>query len=169
LPKTSPTVVGLSVPIYHTEISKSHAFNMDSYLAADIVTHRGVILDDGTRKALIQSMWPLSSENLKCCNLLTYFDYFAKQCHIFFSHKGQLIAVRTYQDITHIIADFQRGLSRNQLRESLLQHLRVHNGEPSLEIDADVLDRTIDFAARLFLMIGIGDVPHSFENGAALK
>ncbi|KAK4221764.1 hypothetical protein QBC38DRAFT_513396 [Podospora fimiseda] len=114
---------------------------------------------DGTKRVI-------GEEN----DLEPYFSYYSRQCHAFTVQRGRFLAARTHQDLANIISDFADNLDRQAIRSSIVG--RLHPMNPSFNADnelEELLDRTIDLAARLFLMIEIGTVPDSISPAIPLK
>ncbi|KAK3317027.1 hypothetical protein B0H66DRAFT_593097 [Apodospora peruviana] len=101
-------------------------------------------------------------------NFDTYFDFYVQQCQIFQAHRGSFVTIRTYQEIVDLFLDFHRGLDRQAVKASLQKRLQYGtNLTPS--ISETVLNSTIDLAVRLFLMMRVGDVPHSIASSKSLQ
>lgn len=146
-------------------------------LDQDIVSQNGIVITPSTRQAILDSVWPnrpdaqLTPLPIAEADLDAYFDCYSRQCHAFLAQRGRFIAIRTHQDVASIISDFVGNLDRQEIRASLLKRLQHidHVFIPTPNISDDMLDRAIDLAARLFLMIKIGSVPHSITNGVPLQ
>ncbi|KAK3332764.1 hypothetical protein B0T19DRAFT_111004 [Cercophora scortea] len=153
-------------------------------LLQDIVTERGVVVDSDTRTAIVSSFWPPATSIdatepfvPPTHDLSTYFDYYTRQCQVFFSHRGTLIAARTHQDLADLVLGFLHDLDRHEIRALLAKRLQIEDDSSSSKsssssssnLDPAVLDRTIDLAARLFVMVKLGEVPHSIAHSRALK
>ncbi|KAK3994429.1 hypothetical protein QBC44DRAFT_44267 [Cladorrhinum sp. PSN332] len=146
-------------------------------LNQEIVTKYGVAVQPDTRKVIFEQLWPkrtahsLVSFPITENDLGPFFGYYSRQCHAFLGQRGRFVAARTHQDLVNIISDFADNLDRQAIRASLAARLQALDAAaaPSLKIDDEMLDRAIDLAARLFLMIKIGTVPHSITPGVPLQ
>ncbi|KAK3395174.1 hypothetical protein B0H63DRAFT_499310 [Podospora didyma] len=126
---------------------------MEPHLLKYIVDKKGIVIDHDARTAITTNLWPpppragIRDNELK---LDSYFRYYAEQCQGFLSHHGRFITVRTHQDIVDV----------TRLKES--------NGA-CLNVTAEMISRTTDLTARLFLMMSVGGLPHGIDSGTSLR
>lgn len=118
--------------------------------------------DDATKFELCDNLWPKNSDSpwleLHCFEL--YFKFYARQCHDALVDRGQHVLARTHQDIIDIVRQLEDHEPRDALRETLRKKLLKHE-RPNVE---DILDNTIDLAARVYLMTNVCSVK-SFISG----
>jgi len=149
---------------------------MESLLTNRIVTVIGAAIDHDAREAIINQFSAFSNSTesdtqSRPHNLSwdTYFDFYVDQCQYFLARHGIFVTVRTHQDIVDLFLDFHRGLDRQGIKASLSKRLQHDNTNPAPSVPDSVLNSTIDLAARLFLMMWVGDVPQSIASSKGLQ
>jgi hypothetical protein len=119
-------------------------------------------IDNATRLDLSNHLWP--NTNLvglqQPGDFEDYFRYYSKQCHDALVDRGQHVLARTHRDIINILCQFENHEQRDVIRETLRAKLATRE-RPD---EDDILDSTIDLAARLYLMINICSA-NSFISG----
>jgi len=94
-----------------------------------------------------------------------YFKYYAQQCdligHESYDERGDCSPVQTHRDIMVIAQLLQQPLTRAEVRKRMSDYLKSE--------DKDHLESSINFVARLLLMIRIGDVTPECSRGRPLK
>jgi hypothetical protein len=86
-----------------------------------------------------------------------FFEYYTKQCDLALLNGGRNVFVRKHSEVIRIINLFKAGLDRQAIFEQFRDQLH----ELRLKVDDLMVERTIDFAARVFSMISFGDLPDS--------
>ena len=112
-------------------------------------------IDAETRSEIIKNFWPPSSLSRNRHDALDwepYFRYYARQCHDALKDQGQHVLARTHQDILTIVEQIQEHTPRHIIKERLRSQLSTRH--PANE--GEILESSIDLAARLYLMMNIG-------------
>jgi hypothetical protein len=121
------------------------------------------------RPLVVDHLWGQQSSNYhfpdEKSNLETYFDsyfkYYARQCDLIGRHdNGEFSSVDTHRHIMDIVQLLQQPLRREEIRKQMsdLRSANITQHECS-----------INLAARLLLMIRIGEVQHEYSKGRYLK
>jgi hypothetical protein len=125
-------------------------------------------LDHFTKCAVLNMIWDenfLPGDVSRDFSLgASYLHYYSEQCKTAWTrHAGSFSAVvNTHQDILTII----EGLKDLQVpRERMKDHLRLRIPSLSPEDGDKLLCEAIDLAVRLWLMIDVGEMTHSFIPG----
>lgn len=111
-------------------------------------------IDNETKLTVIENLWPLNTAPrhqgiaLDCD---AYFSYYARQCHDALIDQGQRVLARTHIDIIDIVRQLENSIPRADIKESLRLKLVIRN-RPNEE---EILDNTVDMAARLYTMLNI--------------
>ncbi|EFY99214.1 hypothetical protein X797_002444 [Metarhizium robertsii] len=111
-------------------------------------------IDYATRSEIIESFWPANRYTKLRYNDLdweSYFRFYTKQCHDALIDQGRHVLARTHQDIYDIVRRFEDLTPRDEIKKGLRSRLNT----PHRHNEDDILDRTIDLAARLHLMVNI--------------
>ncbi|KAH7085946.1 hypothetical protein BKA63DRAFT_529471 [Paraphoma chrysanthemicola] len=82
-----------------------------------------------------------------------YFDYYENQCHHALHEQGTHILVRSHQQIIDIAHKLGQGQSRETIKTDLSTQFTAKEKPANEE---EVLNNSIDLAARLSLMLNIG-------------
>jgi len=111
-------------------------------------------IDAAVRNEIIESFWPANGSSRTRQDELdweSYFRYYARQCHDALIDQGQHVLARTHQDILDLVHQFEDLAPRDAIKENLRSRLfRRHRPN-----EDEILDGTIDLAARLHLMVNI--------------
>jgi hypothetical protein len=94
-----------------------------------------------------------------------YFDYYENQCHHALHEQGKHILVRTHQQIVDIVSELKQGRSRVTIKGNITKLFKSHEKPPD---EDEILDNSIDLAARLYLMVNIGANPATVTQGRKL-
>ena len=111
-------------------------------------------IDAATRSEIIESFWPASGSSRYRQDepdWESYFRYYARQCHDALIDQGQHVLARTHQDILDIVRQLEGLTRRDAIKENLRSRLSTRH-RPN---EDEILDSTIDLAARLHLMVNI--------------
>lgn len=106
------------------------------------------------RNEIIESFWPANGSSRYREDELDwefYFRYYARQCHDALIDQGQHILARTHQDILDIVHQLKDLTPRDVIKKNLRLRLSTRH-RPN---EDEILDGTIDLAARLHLMVNI--------------
>ena len=107
-----------------------------------------------TRDQIKEHFWPptiLPRYQQDSLDWEPYFRYYTKQCQAALIDRGRFVMARTHSDILNLIHLFNENASRETIKESL--RLKLHTrGRPN---EDEILDGTIDLAARLYLMVNV--------------
>ncbi|PMD30890.1 hypothetical protein L207DRAFT_592257 [Hyaloscypha variabilis F] len=92
----------------------------------------------------------------------SYFKYYARQCDLIGRHdNGEFSSVETHRHIMDIVQLLRQPLRREEVRKQISDLLRSANTTQQ--------ECSINLAARLLLMIRIGEVQHEYSKGRYLK
>lgn len=110
-------------------------------------------IDPKTLNKIISRLWPKSpTSKVQTLDLEPYCTYYTKQSKHALHDQGKHIVVRTHQHIIDIAQQLDRLASRDDIFPSL-ENLFTTS---SLDRKDEILNNSIDLAARLHLMINIG-------------
>ncbi|OAL46503.1 hypothetical protein IQ07DRAFT_658698 [Pyrenochaeta sp. DS3sAY3a] len=86
-----------------------------------------------------------------------YFKFYRSRCESALHDGGRHALVRTHQDVIDIVIALKAGDTREKIQQELrLKLKRSHDNEDEL------IDRSIDLAASLWLMIDFGNIQYGF-------
>ncbi|PSN66368.1 hypothetical protein BS50DRAFT_610987 [Corynespora cassiicola Philippines] len=106
--------------------------------------------DSSTKRTIVEAFWGSSLPNYQ---LDSYWDHYRESCEFALRDQGRHLLIRTHQDILDMVAQLKSGISRAVIRNSLRSKFtRAHHNEDEL------LDRSIDLASTLLLMVDFGDI-----------
>jgi hypothetical protein len=87
-----------------------------------------------------------------------YWRFYQQECEHALHDQGRHILSRTHRDVLDVVAALKEGHLRDDIRRSLLVKLtKLHENEDEL------VDRSIDLAARIWLMIDFGNMQYGFS------
>jgi hypothetical protein len=137
----------------------------DDILSADL--HKSPI-PTPLKFSILKSFWGTALNSHTIANnepeLDPYFSYYSEQCHLMLGDNGRHSAARNHHDISRIVQLFKEQRDRRRILDAL--RTEMHNMK--LSIGEDMLEGSIDLAARLYLMMNFGDVPNAFTSERAL-
>jgi hypothetical protein len=108
-------------------------------------------VNEKARIAIRKELWPSSTLKVDAIEYWNpYFGYFEKQAHNALHDQGLHVAARTYQHVVDIVHMFEQ----DELREDIRPNLRSLCVK--MDVDPEILDSSMDLAARLYTMINIG-------------
>jgi hypothetical protein len=114
----------------------------------------GLLQDEVSERARIairKELWPPSTPKVDTIgDWNSYFSYFEEQAHNALHDQGLHVAVRTHQHIVDIVRMFEQDISRVDVRP-YLESLCV-----KIDVESEILENSMDLAARLYTMINIG-------------
>lgn len=94
----------------------------------------------------------------------TYWKFYEKECERALHDGGRHVLARTHQDLLDIVTLLLQGQNRRDIRQKLrLKFTRPHDNEDEL------LDRAIDLAATLLLMVDCTNVEYGFTGHHQLE
>ena len=115
-----------------------------------------------TAVELLTQLWSCDSsprlENQEL-DLEAYFTYYKTQGSHALHDGGRHISARTHREILEIAKNLEEGLSREVIRERLSSKL----ADPKPANENEMLDSSIDLAARLVSMMDIGVLQYGFS------
>jgi len=119
-------------------------------------------IDSRIREDIIGRLWPGegSSEHL---DWEPFLSYYTKQCKHALHDRGKHILTRTHQQIL----DITDQLGELAIREAIKSDLKQLFTSKS-DREQEILNNSIDLAARLYLMISIGDSKYAVSSGTPL-
>ncbi|CAO2655365.1 Nn.00g104290.m01.CDS01 [Neocucurbitaria sp. VM-36] len=102
-----------------------------------------------------QSTWSLSRHDNDPFG--AYWKFYHRECERALHDGGRHVLARTHQDLLDVVAALKRGESRETIQLDLRKKLtKTHDNEDEL------VDRSIDLAAGLWLMVDFGNTPYGF-------
>jgi hypothetical protein len=126
------------------------------------------VLHNSTKECIAHDLWgspPDSSLLLRDSDPFgAYWRYYQQECERGLHDGGRHILARTHQDILDIVAALKIGQSRNQIQQSLRSKLKK-----SHENEDELIDSSIDLAARIWLMIDFGNMQYGFSGRRQLQ
>ncbi|EPE36969.1 hypothetical protein GLAREA_09132 [Glarea lozoyensis ATCC 20868] len=128
------------------------------------------IIDEETKACIVNSLWGLDSGSSHHCvpktasNYGSYFNYYMEQCDTAGHDNRRYLSVRTHQDVVDIVNHIKTNINRDDLS----QVLKAKWPHPDPRSASAQIDGSIDLAARLLLMIDVGDLKHGFRSGNRL-
>jgi hypothetical protein len=122
-----------------------------------------------SRRDILRRLWPTSSVNGIVeydLDWQPYFRYYEEQCEAALHEQGKHVLVRTHQDII----DIATKLGQNQSRETIRNDLRLLFTTPGMLPDQEeILDNSVDLAARICFMVNIGACKSIWTQGTRLS
>jgi hypothetical protein len=125
-------------------------------------------LEYDTKSAVIEQLWgpkplPQQLNNGEVnfhLNAEVYFKYYTEQCGLALHDGGRHTSARTHRDTLEIVKHLRDS---SQSRDSIVQLLnpKLLNPKPANEIE--MLNGSIDLAARLLLMVDFGSLQYGFS------
>lgn len=116
-----------------------------------------------TKCEILSSMWDLNIDSTifhdSDCNYDAYFMYYQEQCNLALHDNGRHIWARTHRDLIEVIRLLKNQLTRHVIK----QLLRSKLAQPRPLNEEEVLDSSIDLAARLLLMMEFGNLQYGFS------
>lgn len=125
-------------------------------------------LDQPTKNSVLDAFWGRPSfQSSQLCTgnaLEVYWAFYHRTCEHALYDGGRHVLARTHQDIVDLISLFKEGLPRDTIRQRLrLKLTKTHHNEDEL------VDRAIDLAASLLLMIDFGSIEYGFSGRQQLE
>ena len=123
-----------------------------------------------SQSQILRSFWDVeSASNLRIQRAIDpspYFNFYVEECCHALHDLGRYVSVRSHQDILRIVKDLNQNLPRERIFTRLSEELGPK--DPWTE---DQIDRSIDLAARLLTMTGIGAdrLPFGFSGHNSLE
>jgi hypothetical protein len=121
-----------------------------------------------TTRELLTQLWSRDASSKlgdQELDLEAYLVYHRKQCSHALHDGGRHISARTHRDILEIAEVLEEGLSRETIRERLSSKLAA----PKAANENELLDSSIDLAARLVSMTDIGVLQYGFSGRRELE
>jgi hypothetical protein len=123
-------------------------------------------LDLNTKCKIINNLWGLDVDSTNFYNndfnFDAYFEYYHEQCSLALHDAGRHIWVRTHRHIIDVAKHLKDQLTRDEVKEILRPNLPVRL-VPKPGIDDELLDSSINLAARLLLMMEFGNLQFGFS------
>jgi hypothetical protein len=114
-----------------------------------------------TKQTICDTFW---GKYTRKHELEAYWNFYTKQCDYALHDAGLHMQARTHEDILEVARLLKAGRTRSEIRDVLrLKFTKQHNNEDEL------MDRSINLAAKLLLMIDFDDVPYSFSGRQRLQ
>jgi hypothetical protein len=118
------------------------------------------------KQSIIARLWPNPRVGTKVgrrqgADLEAYFRYYFDQCDLIALHtNGQYSSLKTQENVVRLAELLLLGIPREEVRQRAATFLVG---------DREQLKNSIDLAARLLLMIKIGDIPHEYHGGRPVE
>jgi hypothetical protein len=122
-------------------------------------------LDSGTKRQISLLFWPLSSVQPNDMDLSPYFTYYAKQCHHALHDQGKHILARTHQHILDVSRDLEQYCDRDIAKS----HVKRLFTSPNHPHEDEILNNTVDLAARIYTMVNIGGGKYAISGHCQLE
>jgi hypothetical protein len=97
------------------------------------------------------------------CPHTSFLAYYTNQCRHALHDRGRHILVRSHQNILDITSQFRHGATRKEIEHGQKQLFTSKSN-----IEGEIINNSIDLAARLYLMINIGDLRYAISSGTPL-
>ena len=119
-----------------------------------------------TKCKIINNLWGLNLDFTNFHNndfdFDAYFEYYHEQCSPALYDAGRHIYIRTHRHIIEVAKHLQDQLTRDEVKRILRPKLPARP-VPKSEIDDELLDSSINLAARLLLMMEFGNLQFGFS------
>ena len=119
-----------------------------------------------TQNEIATKLWAFHSQNCQAygddISLELYFNYYAVQSDLALHDGGRHALTRSHRDIIEITNLLRQGLTRNEVKLELTSQSRYSN------VENDLLEASIDLAARLLLMVEIGHIRNGYTTNKQL-
>jgi hypothetical protein len=127
-----------------------------------------VSINPTVKREIIENFWPhkrFSGTRQGELDWESYFRYYERQCHDALINQGQHVLARTDQDILELVHQLENSITRDAIKE----HLRLRISRRHRPDEDEILDRTIDLATRLYLMVNVALVYPVISGQTQLK
>jgi hypothetical protein len=113
-------------------------------------------LEPPTQRAICDTFWSTTTPRQ---TLESYWKFYTSQCNYALRDDGTYVQARYHDDVLEIARLLKAGQERTQIHDILqLKFTKQHHNK------LELMDRSIDLAANLLLMIEFGDDnPYSFD------
>jgi len=120
-------------------------------------------INSQTRDEIINNFWPRNKPDSQPDDLHwdAYFTYYTKQCSHALHNRGRHILCRTHQDVIDIAELLEELSTKEAVRDALRPKLK-----PSIttkDEGDEILDNSVDLAARLLVMMDIGVFQYAYS------
>ncbi|KAH7397461.1 hypothetical protein BKA66DRAFT_454396 [Pyrenochaeta sp. MPI-SDFR-AT-0127] len=114
-------------------------------------------------KEIIGKLWPDEVCSKQERDWKPFLSYYTQQCKHALHDRGKHVLVRTHQQILDITSQFRQLVPREEINSNLRQLFTSKSDR-----EQEILNNSIDLAARLYLMISIGDSKYAVSSGTSL-
>lgn len=119
------------------------------------------------KASIANAFWGMTRDELQigdCILSDAYWRFYVKECERALHDGGRHVLARTHQDLVDITKLLQERHSRDHIRDQLRSKLtKTHENENEL------VDRAIDLAATLLLMIDCTNIEYGFNGSQQLE
>jgi hypothetical protein len=118
-----------------------------------------------TKSEILQRLWPpsgISGTGDSNLDWEPYFKYYQAQCEDALHEQGKHVVVRKHQHIIDIGCQLGRGQPRDEIKAGLKVLFTTDEERPD---EDEILDNSVDLAARLCLMVDIGAYKSTVTQG----
>ena len=122
-------------------------------------------LDSQARKKIPSLLWPIHTDEPKSLDWEPYLAYYAKLCHHALHDQGKHMIARTHQHILDISRDLEECCERYTAK-SHIKSLFTSQSHPH---EDEILNNTIDLAARIYTMINISGGKYAISGHCRLE
>ena len=119
-------------------------------------------IDAKTRREIVHTLWPPHSDSEleeEQLDWEAYFTYYTQQCRDALHDQGRHVLPRTHQDVVDIAQLLKEPATRDQMKDYVRSKLTSSN----LPNEKEVLENSVDLAARLLLMMDIGVFQYGYS------
>ncbi|KAF2804177.1 uncharacterized protein BDZ99DRAFT_481350 [Mytilinidion resinicola] len=125
-------------------------------------------LSNDTKALITRHLWDVNNTqqqlNARNLELRAYWSYYVEECSHALHDAGRHISARTHRNVLDIVFQLRGAVLREQLRDSLRPALL----KPTPPNEDELLDSSIDLAARLLLMLDFGNLQYGFSGRSQL-
>lgn len=112
----------------------------------------------------------MNGESKNELDLSAYFNYYTEQCNLAFHDGGRSISIKTHRDVLEIVDVLKTSMTRDDIRPYVPDDFSdTHVPDTKVKDARRARDGSIDLAARLMLMMDIGNVVHAVTGRKALR
>lgn len=94
-----------------------------------------------------------------------YFRYYSQQCSTALLNAGQHVSARTHDDLVKVV----RMIRATDDRQSIFGEIERKLKNRNLVVKDQMIEGTIDLAARLYSMSNIGELPNALVGGNVIR
>jgi hypothetical protein len=120
------------------------------------------ICDAKLKEEIIAKIWPGETWKQEDRDWAPYISYYTQQCKHAVHDRGKHILLRTHQHVVNITDQFRELTPRNDIKSNTKELFTSKSDR-----EGEILDNSIDLAARLYLMMSIGHSNYAVSSGTS--